>query len=284
MIAFAFLGNTLFLTILVAMLSNTFSAIVSNVAVENQYRRAIFTFGGVNSDAIFTYQPPFNILALCILLPLKLFLSPRWFHKVNVAAIRTLNAPLLVMICLYERRYLWTDMRRKVLRSSKTRGRLAFWTFQKLSIPNVVQAVFNVSSQSIQSIPEEGQGEKHSDIDAVDEGHCRIYGTCQAGSSSRADRRTRNRRFSTASSAAFEEDLHNTFTPDNIDECNCNKHRIEALEASNTRIEYMFQRLCEALGQTGSDGEIDLNTSVATGRNVAEKRVKDKGKGTDVCQ
>jgi hypothetical protein len=46
----------------------------------------------------------------------------------------------------------------------------------------------------------------------------------------------------------------------------------------------MFQRLCEALGQTGSDGEIDLNTSVATGRNVAEKRVKDKGKGTDVCQ
>jgi hypothetical protein len=71
MVAFAFLGNTLFLTILVSMLSTTFSTIVSNATAEIQFRRAVLTLEGVKSDAIFAYQPPFNMLALLILLPLK---------------------------------------------------------------------------------------------------------------------------------------------------------------------------------------------------------------------
>ena len=62
-IAFAFLGNT-FLTLLVAMLSHDFSTIVANETTENQYRRAVVTFGGVKIDSIFAYQPPFNILAV----------------------------------------------------------------------------------------------------------------------------------------------------------------------------------------------------------------------------
>ena len=98
MVTFAFLGNTLFLTILVSMLSSTYSKIASNVTAEIQFRRAVLTFEGVKSDAIFAYQPPFNILALFILLPLKFVLSPRWFHKINVTAVRTINAPLLTLI------------------------------------------------------------------------------------------------------------------------------------------------------------------------------------------
>ena len=101
MVTFAFLGNTLFLTILVSMLSSTFAKIASNADAEIQFRRAVLTFEGVKSDAIFAYQPPFNLLALCIMLPLKFMLSPRWFHKINVAAVRIINAPLLVTISLY---------------------------------------------------------------------------------------------------------------------------------------------------------------------------------------
>lgn len=100
MVTFAFLGNTLFLTILVSMLSSTYSKIASNVTSEIQFRRAVLTFEGVKSDAIFSYQPPFNILALFILLPLKFVLSPRWFHKINVTAVRTINAPLLILISM----------------------------------------------------------------------------------------------------------------------------------------------------------------------------------------
>lgn len=102
MVTFAFLGNTLFLTILVSMLSNTFSKIANNATAEIQFRKAVLTFEGVKSDAIFAYQPPFNILALFLLLPLKFVLSPRWFHKINVTAVRTINAPLLIMISMYD--------------------------------------------------------------------------------------------------------------------------------------------------------------------------------------
>ena len=85
MVTFAFLGNTLFLTILVSMLSTTFSIIVSNATAEIQFRRAVLTLEGVKSDAIFAYQPPFNILALLILTPLKFFLTPRCrCHERNI--------------------------------------------------------------------------------------------------------------------------------------------------------------------------------------------------------
>lgn len=82
MILFAFLGNTLFLTILVAMLSNTYQNLAQHATEEIQFRRAVLTFEGVKSDAIFAYRPPLNALALVTLLPLKFILSPRWFHKV----------------------------------------------------------------------------------------------------------------------------------------------------------------------------------------------------------
>ena len=82
MVLFAFLGNTLFLTILVAMLSNTYQRLANNATAEIQFRRAVLTFEGVKSDSLFSYRPPLNVLALIILLPLKFVLSPRYFHKV----------------------------------------------------------------------------------------------------------------------------------------------------------------------------------------------------------
>ena len=106
MVTFAFLGNTLFLTILVSMLSHTFSTIISNATAEIKFRHAVMTLEGVKSDAIFAYQPPFNILAMLVLVPLKFLASPRWFHKIHVASVRSLNLPLLLIIAAAERRNL----------------------------------------------------------------------------------------------------------------------------------------------------------------------------------
>ncbi|RMZ83876.1 hypothetical protein DV737_g1447, partial [Chaetothyriales sp. CBS 132003] len=119
MILFAFLGNTLFLTILVSMLTNTFSNIVNNAVKEIQYRRAVQIFEGVHFDAIFAYMPPFNLVALIVLLPLRAILTPRMFHTVNVACIRVINFPILVIIAWYERRSLWVSEKRKRLRWTK---------------------------------------------------------------------------------------------------------------------------------------------------------------------
>jgi uncharacterized metal-binding protein len=58
MVAFAFLGNTLFLTILVSMLSTTFSTIVANATAEIQFRRSVLTLEGVKSDAIVRSPQP----------------------------------------------------------------------------------------------------------------------------------------------------------------------------------------------------------------------------------
>ncbi|KAK7946363.1 uncharacterized protein PG986_010684 [Apiospora aurea] len=107
MTAFAFLGNTLFLTIMVAVLTNIFSKIIADAPAEIQFRRAVLTFAGVKSDAIFAYPPPFNLLALLFLLPLKAVLTSRKFHEVNVFLIRTLHTPTLLLIGYFERRSAW---------------------------------------------------------------------------------------------------------------------------------------------------------------------------------
>ena len=165
MVSFAFLGNTLFLTILVSMLTNTFSNIVSNAAAEVQFRRAVLTFEGVKSDAIFAYQPPFNILAVFVLIPLKLIATPRWFHKINVTAVRILNAPLLFIIGSYERRFLWatskhTQLQGKVCGPTKPRGSLRdLLGFSRLSVHSDIQAVFDSDPPpaALEDIPEEDE-------------------------------------------------------------------------------------------------------------------------------
>ncbi|KAM4057169.1 nonselective cation channel [Hirsutella rhossiliensis] len=93
MVSFAFLGNTLFLTILVAILTNTFSTIIANEAAEIRFRRTVLTFEGVKSDSIFAYPPPFNILALVILLPLKFVVTSRFSPHGDVLAVLKSEPP-----------------------------------------------------------------------------------------------------------------------------------------------------------------------------------------------
>ncbi|KAF4456892.1 hypothetical protein F53441_1103 [Fusarium austroafricanum] len=138
MIAFAFLGNTLFLTILVSLLTNRFSNIVTSEAVEIQFRKAVLTFEGVKSDAIFAYPPPFNLFALLLLLPLKFFVSPLDFYTIHVLLARIANAPLLLIVSFYERRRLWTFG--DVNTSSRR------WTFTGFSPHGDIQAVFEVDT------------------------------------------------------------------------------------------------------------------------------------------
>ena len=158
MIMFAFLGNTLFVTILVSVLSNTFSNISANAVQEMQYRRAVLTFEGVKADAMFLYMPPLNLFALFFILPLKFLLSARWFHKVNVFTVKVVNAPLLFLISYHERRYLWLSSRYKRMRpkdvdwkhsngpaalvTSMSR-RFRYWDLSRFSAHSDMQAVFD---------------------------------------------------------------------------------------------------------------------------------------------
>ncbi|KAG5981419.1 hypothetical protein E4U55_002952 [Claviceps digitariae] len=143
MVAFAFLGNTLFLTILVSMLSNTFSNISANATSEIQYRKAVLTLEGVKADAVFAYQPPFNLVAVFFLLPLKFIVSPRWFHKIHVAMVRLVNLPLLLVIAVAERRLLWPS-KTVVSQTAYPRAKKWFWQKWQLSAHRYLRAVFQV--------------------------------------------------------------------------------------------------------------------------------------------
>lgn len=134
--AFAFLGNTLFLTILIASLTNRVSAIIADAPAEVQFRRAVLTFAGVKSDAIFSYPPPSNLLALFFLLPLKPLLTPQGFHELNVLLIRALNMPVLLLIGYLERRSMWARAGRPQASS------LLHWNFSGFSPHGDIHAVF----------------------------------------------------------------------------------------------------------------------------------------------
>lgn len=102
-VAFAALSNTLLTSVLVAILSTTYASIASDAAAEDMFRKAVACFEGVKANSLFDYLPPLNLIALFFMWPLSHFLTPRWLHKVNVFATRTLSLPILLLIALYER-------------------------------------------------------------------------------------------------------------------------------------------------------------------------------------
>ncbi|CAA7265534.1 unnamed protein product [Cyclocybe aegerita] len=103
MTVFAALSNTLLLTILISILSNTFAQIDANATQEYLFQFTISTIEGVKSDALFSYQPPFNVLAFVLLKPASWFLTPRALHSFNVFLIRVTSLPQLIIIGMYER-------------------------------------------------------------------------------------------------------------------------------------------------------------------------------------
>lgn len=248
MVTFAFLGNTLFLTILVSMLSNTFSLIVSNATAEIQFRRAVLIFEGVKSDAIFAYQPPSNILALCILLPLKFAVSPRWFHKINVAVVRTLNAPLLLVIGIYERSSLWALDYSNVHRPRRPRGRLALWGLSRFYAHGDIQAVFDCDPpESIldESLEEESVSQCLLDNDLAvtnKNGRNMLLPDVKDG--------RKTRKASMDSIMGFAEHIPGILQQ--YSGGNNTQDRLEALEESTKRIEDMLRRLCQTVDKNAS--------------------------------
>jgi len=61
------------------------------------------TIEGSKPDALFSYQPPFNLMAFLVLWPMRFVVSPRRLHSANVFMIKLTSFPTLVAIGLYER-------------------------------------------------------------------------------------------------------------------------------------------------------------------------------------
>lgn len=248
MVTFAFLGNTLFLTILVSMLTNTFAVIVSDATAERQFQRAVLTFQGVKSDAIYAYQTPFNVLALVLLMPLKMLLSPRWFHKINVTAIRFLNAPILLVISHYERRTLWAATNQKTLPSGP-RQKLAFWNFSRFSVHGDLQAVFD--TEPPQSVLDQIFHDDDLSIDILEEEIHQSRGKQRSESQSKPHWRP-VRALSTSSANELTEQLSELLR-DHGDQTV--KPRLDAMEEAVKRVENLLLKVSQGMHNGSKDQE-----------------------------
>ncbi|CAN8098641.1 unnamed protein product [Discula destructiva] len=300
MVTFAFLGNTLFLTILVSMLSNTFSTIVSNATAEIQYRHAVQTLEGVKSDAIFAYQPPFNILAMFVLVPLRWVVSPRWFHKIHVFFVRLLNLPLLLVIAAAERRVLlWP------VAGAKGHGNSWdwFWNKWRITVHGDIHAVFdlpppdeieeaisvddelthNMIRRHFQRSTTADQTNLESIIRRQKQKHQEQQQLLQPQQSERpaaglkvvehgplqrpkSPGRTISRRDSMAPFPGLRQELQGILT--DSEEMSTMTARMNALEESNARIEAMLSRLISNVDDVSSAEEEEAAGKIRTLRNL----------------
>ena len=275
MISFAVFGNTLFLTILVSTLSNTFARITRQATAEIQFRRTVLTFEGVKSDALFAYQPPFNLLALLVLFPMRYILSPRWFHKVNITMTRVLNFPLLILLSLYERRMLWPKGSKhfKVKHRSATGSKIGSAYLSRFSVHRDVTAVFETEPPQERAArltfehPLRKPSNERSSSNRDDRPYAQSGMRSASQDTSWLTRANSNsprprRRASVWSVGGLEEHVRELLQDDDPNHKNSEVNgRLEKLEDSTKRIEEMLGRICESMEQSagteGADGTTD---------------------------
>ncbi|GAA5925097.1 hypothetical protein JCM1841_005785 [Sporobolomyces salmonicolor] len=102
-VVFAILSQTLLVTILISLLSNTFAMVQANAETEILFQTALRTIERVKSDPLTSYVAPLNTVAFGILFPLRWVASPRVLHKAQVYLARTLNLPILLSLALHIR-------------------------------------------------------------------------------------------------------------------------------------------------------------------------------------
>jgi len=294
MVTFAFLGNTLFLTILVSMLSTTFSQLVADSASEIQFRRAVLTLEGVKGDAISAYQPPFNLLAFFVLVPLKFVTSPRWFHKIHVFFVRFVNMPLLLIIAVAERRSLSlagahgpgpSAERGLSRRGSGPAAKSRAWLWDKwrwsITSHSDLETVFEVPPPDsvLNEITTDDELTRHM-IRRQYTRHNTLEGAASPLSSETAPdgkappKKTLNRRDSIAPFPGLRAELRGVLSES--DEVSAITARLETLEESVLRIESMLSRIAD--GVVGSEiGETTRATHTwATSLSDDEERALDE--------
>lgn len=232
-VAFAIIANTLFLTLLVATLGAAYARIANEATQEVQFRRAVLTLEGVKADALLSFPPPANLVALLLLPPLRLVLAPRTFHRVSILAVRILAAPLLLLLALIERRTLWPPVADSRGRGTATRH------LRRFHVHSDVSAVFDVEPPRASSPPpvhqNTPQAKPHSPLppltpplpSASDKGH-------------------------------EQRPLQQQQRPVEFPDEQSTQARLAALEEPNRRIEGMLKRVCESVDAEATaemDGE-----------------------------
>ncbi|KAL2759891.1 hypothetical protein ACRALDRAFT_1013040, partial [Sodiomyces alcalophilus JCM 7366] len=103
MIVFITLSSILLMGSLTGMLSNSFSRVITHAREEYLFIYSIYVLEASTSNRLTHFYPPFNLLALVIFRPLRLFVhSDNKFRAGRILFLRATHLPIVGIIELYE--------------------------------------------------------------------------------------------------------------------------------------------------------------------------------------
>ncbi|KAM0324922.1 hypothetical protein ACHAQA_007888 [Verticillium albo-atrum] len=103
MILFVTLSSILLMGSLTGMLSNSFSRVITHAREEYLYVYSVYVLEASTSNRLTHFYPPFNLLALFIFRPLRLFLpSDNKFRAGRILLLKATHLPIVGAIQLYE--------------------------------------------------------------------------------------------------------------------------------------------------------------------------------------
>ncbi|KAI1656786.1 hypothetical protein F4813DRAFT_363308 [Daldinia decipiens] len=103
MLIFVTLSSILLMGSLTGMLSNSFSRVITHAREEYLYVYSVYVLEASTSNRLTHFYPPFNLLALGIFRPLRLFLpSDDKFRQARILLLRATHAPIVGAIQVYE--------------------------------------------------------------------------------------------------------------------------------------------------------------------------------------
>ncbi|KAI0380124.1 hypothetical protein F5Y04DRAFT_258351 [Hypomontagnella monticulosa] len=103
MLIFVTLSSILLMGSLTGMLSNSFSRVITHAREEYLYVYSVYVLEASTSNRLTHFYPPFNLLALGIFRPLRLFLpSDDKFRQGRILLLKTTHAPIVGLIQVYE--------------------------------------------------------------------------------------------------------------------------------------------------------------------------------------
>ncbi|KAL1872031.1 hypothetical protein VTK73DRAFT_1699 [Phialemonium thermophilum] len=103
MIIFVTLSSILLMGSLTGMLSNSFSRVITHAREEYLYVYSVYVLEASTSNRLTHFYPPFNLVALVIFRPLRLFLpSDDKFRAARIFLLKATHLPIVAAIQLYE--------------------------------------------------------------------------------------------------------------------------------------------------------------------------------------
>ncbi|KAI1820215.1 hypothetical protein F4861DRAFT_524012 [Xylaria intraflava] len=87
---------------LTGILSNSFSRVTTHAREEYLYIYSVYVLEASTSNRLTHFYPPFNLLALIIFRPLRLFTSGDTLRHGRIILLRATHAPIVILIQVYE--------------------------------------------------------------------------------------------------------------------------------------------------------------------------------------